>query len=89
MAQVVCLYTRRGRYHCLQLGEQGRDEYPELDESEQRWGNIIDWAVESTQAQPKIRRMAYDQWYFESRQDLEQFVATLLLRFPGCKPPSF
>lgn len=58
------------------------------DERGYDWMEVIEWAVNATANQPKIRRMAYDQWYFSSRKDLDQFVSTLLLRYPLCTPPS-
>jgi hypothetical protein len=90
VADITCCYSRRGRWHCLQIV----DELAYVDRDygrEERgydWMEVIEWAVANTENQPKIRRMAFDQWYFHSRKELDKFVTVLIMRFPGCTPPS-
>lgn len=90
MPDIVCSYTKRGRWHCLQIVNELAyvDRDYEKDIRGYDWTRVIEWTIEATKNQPNIRRMAYDQWFFKSRRELDKFVTSLLLRFPGCRPPS-
>ena len=89
MTTVACCYLRRGRWHCLHIVDilAYSDRDYERESRGYDWQDVIDWCVKQTASQPKIRRMAYDQWYFTSQRELLSFVTTLVLKFPGCRLP--
>lgn len=72
----------RGRHHCLHVLDEGGEFSETLDYD---WQDVIDWCIDQTEQQPKIKRMAYDMWYFTSKQQATKFALLILLRFPKTK----
>jgi len=90
MGDITCAVTKKGRWHCLQIVDELAyvDRDYERDNRGYDWMTVIEYAIGMAETQPLIRRMAYDQWYFPNRKELDKFVTALILRFPECTPPS-
>lgn len=73
--------TKRGKYWVLTIKEKEYDFIyygtPDIEKSQQ----IIDWAEEQLASWPNVKRMAYDQWYFTYKKDIEKFVTLFNLKW--------
>ena len=80
---VIPELTRRGRQWCVHINER----WPTVDDAGSYipntalHGKIVEWATPQLESWPNCKRMAYDMWYFERRQDAEKFITLYHLKW--------
>ena len=77
MALIAEIYKRQSRwvFHVIDYNEN-------IDApADEDWTDCIEWTVKQLASQPRVKRMAYDMWYFERKHEAEKFQTLWLLRF--------
>ena len=45
------------------------------------WTECVEWTVVQLASQPRVRRMAYDMWFFERKHEAEKFKTFWALKW--------
>lgn len=45
------------------------------------WTECVEWTVKQLEGQPRVKRMAYDMWFFERKRDAEKFKTFWLIKW--------
>ena len=77
MALEAKLYKREGSW-VFYVEDWDDDLDSPVDE---HWTECVEWTVEQLEGQPRVKRMAYDMWYFERKREAEKFKTFWLLKW--------
>lgn len=81
--KVRCDLTYLDKLTMLQISEYWDDGIETYDVSEDSimYDDYIEWAEQQLSTWKNVKRMAWDQWYFTSRQDAEKFITLFNLKW--------
>jgi hypothetical protein len=80
---IVPELKRRGSKWCVHINEQ----WPTVDDSGSYipdtalHNRIVEWATPQLEFWPNCKRMSYDMWYFDRKQDAEKFITLYHLKW--------
>jgi hypothetical protein len=81
VGKVAPLLERRGRKWCVRFEETWQDDTGVHVTNNRMHTEMVDWAVEQLASWPMCVRMAYDQWFFDRKQDAEKFITLCNLKW--------
>lgn len=81
--QYQCTLVKKGRYTVLSLREcwEIDNAFHDTIDKHKEYDDYVNWTDEQLSTWKDVRRMAWDQWYFNRRQDAEKFITLFNLRW--------
>ena len=73
--------SKRGKYWVLTIKEKEYDFIFYGSNDVEKSQKIIDWTEQQLSSWPNVKRMAYDQWYFKLKKDIEKFTILFNLKW--------
>jgi len=79
--QIKPLLTRKGRTTVFSLIEYYLNDNISESVYIGQYYDYIEWIDQQLSTWPNVRRMAWDQWYFDKKSDAEKFATLFLLKW--------
>ena len=66
--------SKKDNHWCITLIEDWGQEFDNLTNSSYNLDNTVKWVDDTLDKWPNCKRMAWDQWYFDSKHNAELFI---------------